>query len=51
MGEQKSAARTTEESANSLNQLKAKSHDLKVKVEQEKRRHDLPLDSNPGVVG
>jgi hypothetical protein len=48
MGEEKSADRATEEFAKSLDQLKAKSQDVKAKIEQEKRLHDLPLDSKLG---
>ena len=36
------------EFARSLEQLKAASGRLKDKIEQERKRHDLPLDSNLG---
>ena len=34
--------------AKSLERLKEESQEVKAKIEQEKRRHDLPLDSNLG---
>ena len=37
-----------EDLSKSLERLKEQSADVKAKIEQEKRRHDLPLDSNLG---
>ena len=46
MDNQKSTDQTAEDFSKSLDQLKEKSKEVKAKIEQEKRRHDLPLDSN-----
>jgi hypothetical protein len=48
MDNQKSTDQTAEDFSKSLDQLKEKSKEVKAKIEQEKRRHDLPLDSNLG---
>ena len=43
MDNQKSTDQTAEDFSKSLDQLKEKSKEVKAKIEQEKRRHDLPL--------
>ena len=37
-----------EEASKALEQLKVSSQELKAKIEQERKRHDLPLDSTLG---
>jgi hypothetical protein len=48
MDNQKPSDQTAEDFSKSLDQLKEKSKEVKAKIEQEKRRHDLPLDSKLG---
>jgi hypothetical protein len=48
MDNQKSTDQTAEDFSKSLDQLKEKSKEVKAKIEQEKRRHDLPLNSKLG---
>ncbi len=48
MTDPKSANPSAEDFARSLESLKTESEDVKARIEQEKRKHDLPLDSNLG---
>jgi hypothetical protein len=48
MDNQKPTDQTAEDFSKSLDELKEKSKEVKAKIEQEKRRHDLPLDSKLG---
>jgi len=48
MDNQKSTEQAAEDFTKSLDRLKEKSKELGAKIEQEKRHHDLPLDSNLG---
>jgi hypothetical protein len=48
MPDQKPSEQSPEDFSKSLEQLKQESQEVKAKIEQEKRRHDLPLDSNLG---
>jgi hypothetical protein len=48
MDEPKSTHQASEDFAKSLDRLKQKSKEVKAKIEQEKRRHDLPVDSKLG---
>ncbi len=48
MSEPNSTERAEDDLAKSLDKLKEDSKDLKAKIEQEKRRLDLPVDSKLG---
>jgi hypothetical protein len=48
MGEPNPTERVDDDLAKSLDKLKEDSKDLKAKIEQEKRRLDLPVDSKLG---
>ena len=48
MPDQKPSEQSPEDFSKSLEQLKQESQEVKAKIEREKRRHDLPLDSNLG---
>jgi hypothetical protein len=48
MDNQKSTDQASEDFTKSLDRLKEKSKEVKAKIEQEKRRQDLPLDSHLG---
>ncbi|MBV8105432.1 MAG: hypothetical protein JO223_12575 [Hyphomicrobiales bacterium] len=48
MDKQRSAEQAAEDLTKSLDRLKEKSKEVKAKIEQEKRRQNLPLDSNLG---
>jgi hypothetical protein len=48
MDNQKSTEQASEDFTKSLDRLKEKSKEVKAKIEQEKRRQDLPLDSHLG---
>ncbi len=48
MPDQKPSEQKPEDFSRSLERLKEESQEVKAKIEREKRRHDLPLDSNLG---
>ena len=48
MDEPKATEDAGEDLSKSLERLKQQSAEVKAKIEQERRRHDLPLDSNLG---
>jgi hypothetical protein len=48
MAKQPADEGATRELAQSLDRLKEESDDLKRKIAEEKRRHDMPIDSNLG---
>jgi hypothetical protein len=48
MPEQKPPEQRPEDSSRSVDRLKEESQEIKARIEQEKRKHDLPLDSNLG---
>ncbi len=48
MPDEKTTEPSTDDFSNSLDRLKKQSQDVKARIEQEKRKHDLPLDSNLG---
>jgi hypothetical protein len=48
MGKQPAEETATRELAQSLDRLREESNDLKRKIDEEKRRHDMPIDSNLG---
>lgn len=48
MPDRKPSEQSTEDFSKSLERLKQESQEVKAKIEQEKRRHDLPLDSSLG---
>jgi hypothetical protein len=48
MDYQKPSDQTAEDFSKSLDQLMERSKEVKAKIDQEKRRHDLPLDSKLG---
>jgi hypothetical protein len=48
MDKQKPPEQMSEDFAKSLERLKEESKEVKAKIEQEKRRHDLPVDSKLG---
>jgi hypothetical protein len=48
MGGQPQDETASRELAQSLDRLKEESDDLKRKIAEEKRRHDMPIDSNLG---
>jgi hypothetical protein len=48
MDKQNPVEQTGEDFTKSLDRLKEQSKEVKAKIEQEKRRHDLPVDSKLG---
>ena len=48
MPDQEPSEQSQEDFSKSLERLKQELQEVKAKIEQEKRRHDLPLDSNLG---
>jgi len=48
MPDEKTTEPSTDDFSNSLDRLKKQSQDVKARIEQEKRKQDLPLDSNLG---
>ncbi|MBV8104328.1 MAG: hypothetical protein JO223_06855 [Hyphomicrobiales bacterium] len=48
MNQPNSTERAEDNFAKSLDRLKEKSKEVKARIEQEKRRHDLPVDSKLG---
>jgi hypothetical protein len=48
MPDEKTTEPSTDDFSKSLDRLKKQSQDVKARIEQEKRKHDLPLDSNLG---
>jgi hypothetical protein len=48
MNRPNSTERAEDDFTKSLDRLKEKSKEMKAKIEQEKRRHDLPIDSKLG---
>ncbi len=48
MPDEKPTEQSPDEFSRSLDRLKEESKEMKDRIEQEKRKHDLPLDSNLG---